>query len=38
VVSPAWWDKFEWISDEAMKVIETRAAGLDESVRGDFGY
>ncbi len=38
VVSPAWWDKFKWISDEAMKMIETRAAGLRESVRGDFGY
>jgi tagatose-1,6-bisphosphate aldolase len=38
VVSPAWWAKYEWMSDEAMKMIDTRATGLRESVRADFGY
>ncbi len=38
VVSPAWWLKYEWMSAEAKKLIDTRAADLGEKVRADFGY
>jgi tagatose-1,6-bisphosphate aldolase len=38
VVSPAWWAKYEWMSEEAKKTIDIRAVGLRESVWADFGY
>jgi hypothetical protein len=38
VVSPAWWDKYEWMADEAKKLIDTRTVGLRDSMRADFGY
>jgi tagatose-1,6-bisphosphate aldolase len=38
VVSPAWWDKYEWMADEAKKLIDTCTVGLRDSMRAEFGY
>jgi tagatose-1,6-bisphosphate aldolase len=38
VISPAWWDKYQWMDDRAQKLIDTRVVGLQESVGADFGY
>ncbi len=38
VVSPPWWHKYEWVSEEAKPMISGAGAELKPGVKADFGY
>jgi len=38
ILSPPWWSRFVWMSDEAKKLIDAESAGKAAWVDADFGY